>query len=538
MSAAPAWLIYCRVSTDEQAEEGASLDMQEQACRRYAEMRGYRVADVVRDDGYSATTAKRPGYQRALRDLTSGAAAGIIAWKLKRLHRNTRNWLDLAALSVDRGFGIAVVVDGIDTATPHGRAIATVLATFAQLESEEIGVQTSAAMRYLKGQGYYTGGTVPAGCRVVTVEGGKRRRLVAAEGADVLRQAWGWVTAGASLLEVARRLNEAGVRSAPRRGAAVGRGWTPTSVRTLLLSPQVAGVLVAPELQAQVRAALAERQTPLRGGRPPAPGARAEDPSPLAGLVRCPTCEAGMVQLTCRGNGGAYRYLRCRNRNKGLCRQKDLKAEPIEAEVFDQVAEAFKPGGEYEQQLRARVAAARATLAERQAERARLTGDRDQLSGRVASLTLQGQIGGPAWAEAMRLIGDQLARVDRRLAELAGEIGAGEVTADSIDYLLAEIAKGAARIASLPPAEQAVALRALILAVRVTETEVIIDARDITETPENDAPPGVPGEVRTQIEKWGARAHGVRTVRMRLRRRSPAPPAHRARQGSVGTPPR
>jgi len=49
-------LVYCRVSTEEQAEKGYSLDTQEKLCRSFAENNGYGVLSVFRDEGKSGTT--------------------------------------------------------------------------------------------------------------------------------------------------------------------------------------------------------------------------------------------------------------------------------------------------------------------------------------------------------------------------------------------------------------------------------------------------------------------------------------------------
>ena len=62
----PQCLVYCRVSTEEQAEKGYSLDTQEKLCRDFAERSGYRVAGVFRDEGKSGTTLDRPALQDLL----------------------------------------------------------------------------------------------------------------------------------------------------------------------------------------------------------------------------------------------------------------------------------------------------------------------------------------------------------------------------------------------------------------------------------------------------------------------------------------
>lgn len=68
--------IYCRVSTEEQADRGYSLDAQEKHCRDFAERNGYKVLGIYRDEGKSATNLDRSALQELLSRCTrvSGTA--------------------------------------------------------------------------------------------------------------------------------------------------------------------------------------------------------------------------------------------------------------------------------------------------------------------------------------------------------------------------------------------------------------------------------------------------------------------------------
>ena len=71
-------LIYCRVSTEEQAKEGYSLDAQEKFCTKFAENDDYRIVGVFRDEGKSATSLNRP----ALQDLLASASLSQLTAQL------------------------------------------------------------------------------------------------------------------------------------------------------------------------------------------------------------------------------------------------------------------------------------------------------------------------------------------------------------------------------------------------------------------------------------------------------------------------
>jgi site-specific DNA recombinase len=92
-------LVYCRVSTEEQAQEGYSLEAQEKYCRQFAQSNGYKVIEVFRDEGKSGTTLDRPAFKdllaRAQQDKSINA---VIVQETDRLARNTKDHLTIRAI--------------------------------------------------------------------------------------------------------------------------------------------------------------------------------------------------------------------------------------------------------------------------------------------------------------------------------------------------------------------------------------------------------------------------------------------------------
>ncbi len=89
---------YVRVSTDEQASNGVSLDEQRRRISDYAETQGLSLIDVEADEGISGSkTTNRPALQSALRRLRKGEARGLIVTALDRLSRTTTDVLSLVA---------------------------------------------------------------------------------------------------------------------------------------------------------------------------------------------------------------------------------------------------------------------------------------------------------------------------------------------------------------------------------------------------------------------------------------------------------
>jgi DNA invertase Pin-like site-specific DNA recombinase len=139
---------YVRVSTEEQAENGISLDAQIAKIRSYVELYGITLVDVAVDAGQSAGSLDRPGVQRLLRDLRTKRADGVIVTKLDRL---TRSLTDLNVLLKDyfcEGCGLQLwsISDHIDTRTPSGRMMLNVLVSVLQWEREMASERTRAAL--------------------------------------------------------------------------------------------------------------------------------------------------------------------------------------------------------------------------------------------------------------------------------------------------------------------------------------------------------------------------------------------------------
>jgi site-specific DNA recombinase len=143
---------YVRVSTQEQAEQGISLDAQEARIRAYATMRGLELVDVVVDAGVSAgkyTLEQRDGGRRVLAAVRSRTVRHVIALKLDRLFRNTIDCLTTVQAWDKAGVSCHLIDMGgasIDTASAMGRMFLTMAAGFAEMERTLTAERTTAAL--------------------------------------------------------------------------------------------------------------------------------------------------------------------------------------------------------------------------------------------------------------------------------------------------------------------------------------------------------------------------------------------------------
>lgn len=170
---------YVRVSSEQQAQEGVSLNAQRQKLRDYCRAMDIELIDIVADEGYSASSLKRPGLQAALAKLQQGQAQSLIVTKLDRLTRCVK---DLGTLceqyfSDGKPSTLLSVSDSIDTRTAAGKLVLNVLTSVAQWEREAISERTRDVLAHLKRNGVKLGGA-PYGWRYAArVDASGRRAL-------------------------------------------------------------------------------------------------------------------------------------------------------------------------------------------------------------------------------------------------------------------------------------------------------------------------------------------------------------------------
>jgi site-specific DNA recombinase len=159
---------YVRVSTEEQANEGVSLDAQEARIRAYCALRGLELAAVVVDAGVSAwkPLADREGGARVLDMVRSRKVGAIVALKLDRLFRNAADCLATVEGWDRAGVAMHLVDMGgasVDTSSAMGRFFLTIMAGAAEMERNQICERTSMAMQHKAERGEYTGGAARYG---------------------------------------------------------------------------------------------------------------------------------------------------------------------------------------------------------------------------------------------------------------------------------------------------------------------------------------------------------------------------------------
>lgn len=155
-------IIYCRVSTNEQADSGLGLEAQQRRCQGYCEAQGWTVEGIYVDAGISASTLNRPELEKAMAALTPGAV--LVVLKLDRLTRTVADLTPISNRIEDAGAEWASVQEKFDTSTATGRLMLRMMLELSQWEREVIGERTAAALQQKKTRRERLGST-PLGFR-------------------------------------------------------------------------------------------------------------------------------------------------------------------------------------------------------------------------------------------------------------------------------------------------------------------------------------------------------------------------------------
>lgn len=216
---------YVRVSTEEQATEGVSLDAQRQKFMSYCQLNDLEPMEACSDEGISGKRMdNRPGLQAAL-FMACRYKAVLVVYSLSRMARNTRETLEVAERLERSGADLVSISERIETTSAAGKMVFRMMAVLAEFERDQVAERTRLALSYKRSRGERVG-CVPYGY----VLGADGVKLTPEPGEQVivgmihsLRRGEGY-----SYRQIADALNESGV---PTKG---GRPWQFSTVKSIL----------------------------------------------------------------------------------------------------------------------------------------------------------------------------------------------------------------------------------------------------------------------------------------------------------------
>lgn len=140
--------LYARVSTELQCTDNQLLDL-----RRHCSERGWKIAEEFIDHGVSGTKVSRPALDKLMDAARRHQFDTVIVWKFDRMGRSVKHLVltldELRSLSID----FISFNENVDTSTPLGQAIFTIIAAMAALERDIIVERVHAGLRRAKAEG-------------------------------------------------------------------------------------------------------------------------------------------------------------------------------------------------------------------------------------------------------------------------------------------------------------------------------------------------------------------------------------------------
>ena len=164
--------IYTRVSTTMQID-GYSLDAQKARMKAYVDFNDYQIVGEYEDAGKSGKSIEgRASFCRMIEDIKSGkdGVSYVLVFKLSRFGRNAADVLSTLQVMQDFGVNLICVEDGIDSSKDAGKLMISVLSAVAEIERENIRVQTMEGRIQKAREGRWNGGFAPYGYRLVDGE--------------------------------------------------------------------------------------------------------------------------------------------------------------------------------------------------------------------------------------------------------------------------------------------------------------------------------------------------------------------------------
>lgn len=154
---------YTRVSTAMQID-GYSLDAQKSRMKAFAEFNDYEIAHEYEDAGKSGKSIEgRTQFNQMMEDIKTGkdGVSFVLVFKLSRFGRNAADVLSTLQVMQDFGVNLICVEDGIDSSKDAGKLMISVLSAVAEIERENIRVQTMEGRIQKAREGKWNGGFAP-----------------------------------------------------------------------------------------------------------------------------------------------------------------------------------------------------------------------------------------------------------------------------------------------------------------------------------------------------------------------------------------
>ncbi|WP_134682527.1 recombinase family protein [Brevibacillus migulae] len=332
--------IYCRVSTEEQAKEGYSIDAQKQRLTDFVSSQGWEIHDFYIDDGYSAKDLNRPSMKRLKDDVKRRNFDVVLVYKLDRMVRSVTNLHELLELFDKHDVKFKSATEVFDTTSAMGRFFITIVAAMAQWERENLAERVKMGMDTKALKGERNGAVAPYG---YDLENGNL--IINPMEAEILKRIYSMYVNGHGIKAIVTALNREKV---PKRGA----DWAYGSVYYILTNPvycgkirwnyrQAGGELTGKEMLSDGThpTLITEEEfnmaQEIREGRKK-DGKRQTSDFIYSGILKCGRCGTAMIGGARPTKNGRRRFYKCMGRfHKGMCNMPIIGEDSVTKTLLD-----------------------------------------------------------------------------------------------------------------------------------------------------------------------------------------------------------
>ncbi|WP_217486908.1 recombinase family protein [Cytobacillus firmus] len=347
--------LYVRVSTEEQAEEGFSINGQIKTLVEYCKRSNYKIVEIYKDEGISGKSLDRPSLKKLLKDSKNGKFNMLMVWKISRLSRKQLDFLSVIDELEKNNVSFFSYSENIDASTPTGKAMLQMMGSFAELERNMILENVKMGMTQRAKEGKWNGGSVLG-------YSSKDKKLVINESeANLVKYIFDLYISGKGFKTIANKLNHEGYKT--KRNA----NFSTNSIRTIITNPVYAGFIRFNQVEdwsEKRRKGKNENFIIVKGEHEPIiskevwgmtqkifeqkshkPAKTFTGHFPLTTLLRCPKCGQGMIGHKIKKSKKSKEYIRyyqCGNfhyKGSAVCKSNLVRADEIEQFVFNRLEE-------------------------------------------------------------------------------------------------------------------------------------------------------------------------------------------------------
>ena len=328
-------VLYPRVSTKGQVEDGYSLDFQVEKMLAYCKAMDYAVVGIYSDNGYSGANLERPGIQRIIQEAPTGKFDAVIVYKLDRLSRSQKHTMYmLEDVFIPNDIAFVSMSESFDTSTQFGIAMVGILSVFAQLERANIKERTFDGRKGRAKKGsWHGGGYDPIGYDYID-----GKLVINKKEAEQVRMVYEYYAAGMTITEIIRRMEHFTTKH--------GDWHHPETIANVLDNPLYAGIIHFDNVKtpdshtAIISKELYNNVADMRSGVHK--HTKKDSKYLLSGLVYCKNCGA---RYFVKKNPNGNLFYCCHSRakvNKLMvkdpnCKNKNWKKEELEQAVFTEI---------------------------------------------------------------------------------------------------------------------------------------------------------------------------------------------------------